>query len=224
VSHPAVTNKWCGESRIIELDDPAAPYLLELERLLRHLLPGLKPSFREILADRRDDRERIKAQIFVGLCADQVAGLMQMFYRPWRCCLVANVDLLAVLEPFRRTNLGLGLIRHAITTALKVSSQYKLPVAGIVWLTEPEQGSLDSWANRRVRMFQKLGGQARCDLRYRYDGQPYPNGELIFWYPLADEFVHVATRSLAWLLWQFGGLPEEEFVRRYGDPKAAREL
>ena len=143
-----------------------------------------------------------------------------MFYQPWRNGLVGNVDLLGVLESFRSTNLGIGLMRHAITATLKVSAQYKLPVAGIVWLTEPDDGPTGSWPVRRVRMFQRLGGQVRRDLRYRYDGQLYPDGELIFWYPLMAECVDVETKSLVWLLWQFGGLPKEEFVRRYGDPES----
>jgi hypothetical protein len=144
---------------------------------------------------------------------------MQMFYRQWRDGLVGNVDVLAVLRDFRRTNLGIVMMRHAISAAMKVSAQYKVPVVGLVWLTEPDQGPLDSWSVRRVRMFEKMGGQVRRDLRYRYDGQIYPDGEIIFWYPLRREFAETDTKSLAWLLWQFGQLPEEEFARRYGDPE-----
>jgi hypothetical protein len=206
--------------QIVEITDPDSPYLPELKRTLPDLLPGIKPRFRELLAARLDEWGRVRAQLFCGTCQDQVAGLMQIFYRPWRDALMGNVDLLGVRERYRSTNLGLNLMRQAVAATLSVSAQYKLPVAGIVWLTEPDEGPLDSWANRRVRMFEKLGGQARRELRYRYRGQRYPDGELIFWYPLAEAFFEVDTKSLAWLLWQFGELPAEEFARRYGGPEA----
>lgn len=205
--------------RIAEVCDIRSPYLPEMESALREVFPILRPCFGEIIAQRLDDQGRIRRQIFVGLCENQVAGLMQIFYHPWRNGLVGNVDLLGILELFRSTNLGIALMRHAITATLKASAQYKLPVAGIVWLTEQDDGPPGSWPVRRVRMFQRLGGQVRRDLCYRYDGQLNPDGELIFWYPLMDEYVEVETKSLIWLLWQFGGLPEEEFVRRYGDPE-----
>jgi len=204
------------EYKIVEVGDVSSAYLPEMEKVLQALLPAVNPHFRDILSQSRDERGRIRAQIFVGLCEDRVAGLVQIFYRQWRNNLVANVDVLGVLEPFRRTNLGIVLMRQAISAAMKVSAQYKLPVVGVVWLVEPDQGPLDSWPVRRVRMFEKMGGQVRRDLRYRYEGQSYPDGELIFWYPLCQEFSDVDTKSLAWLLWQFGQLPEKEFARRYG--------
>lgn len=204
---------------IVEIVDPVDPLVPELEKVLVDLLPGMEPHFREFLEGRLDGQGRVRAQLFCGLCRERVAGLMQMCYRPWRDALVGNVDLLGVLEPYRNTNLGLSLMRHAIAATLSVSARYKLAVAGIVWLTEPDRGPLDSWADRRVRMFERLGGQARRDLRYRYQGQRYSDGELIFWYPLAKAFFDVDTRSLARLLWQFGGLANEESAGRYGDPE-----
>ncbi|MFC1683342.1 hypothetical protein ACFL0G_03960 [Candidatus Zixiibacteriota bacterium] len=208
-----------GAFAIVEIVDPVDPLLPELEKAFADLLTGMEPHFREFLEGRLDGQGRVKAQLFCGSCQDRAAGLMQMCYRSWRDALVGNVDLLGVLEPYRSTNLGLSLMRHAIAATLSVSARYKLPVAGIVWLTEPDQGPLDSWADRRVRMFERLGGQARRDLRYRYQGQRNPDGELIFWYPLAEAFFDVDTRSLARLLWQFGGLTAEEFARRHGDPE-----
>lgn len=204
------------ECRIVEVLDVSSPYLPEMERVLGNLLPALDSDFTEILSRRHDEKGRVRAQIFVGLCQGRVAGLMQMFYRRWRRNLVGSVDVLGVLRSFRRTNLGIALMRHAISAAMKVSAQYKLPMGGVVWLVEPDQGPQDSWPVRRVRLFEKMGGQVRRDLRYRYEGQPYPDGELIFWYPLCREFSDVDTKSLAWLLWQFGQLPEREFARRYG--------
>ncbi len=131
---------------IVEVSETANPLLPEMEKVLRKLLPQLRPGFREILAGRFDDRGRVRRQIMAGLCGGRVAGLMQVFYRPWRDGLVGNVDLLGI------------------------SARYKLPVAGVVWLTEPDEGPPGSWTNRRVRMFERLGGQARRDLRYRYPG------------------------------------------------------
>jgi hypothetical protein len=204
--------------RIVEVSDLFSPLLPEMERVLRELLPQLQPSFREILEGRLDDRGRIKRQIMAALSGDRIAGLLQMFYRPWGDFLLGNADLLGVLESFRRDNIGLNLIQQAVAATMKISAQYKLPAAGVVWLTEPDQGPPDSWADRRVRMFQRLGGQARRDLRYRYDGQPYPDGELIFWFPLAARLADIDTISLAWQLWLFGGLSREQFIDRYGQP------
>jgi hypothetical protein len=205
--------------RIAEVSDQSSPFLPEMEKVLRHLLPRLQPSFREILSRRLDENGRVRAQIMVGLCDHQVAGLLQMFYRPWRSFLLGNAGLVAVLDPFRKTNLGLGLIRQAIAATRKVAAQHKLPAAGVVWLTEPDEDPSDAWANRRVRMFQRLGGQVRRDLRYRYDGQRYPAGELIFWFPLAARLADTDTKSLAWQMWLFGGLSREQFIDRYGPPE-----
>jgi hypothetical protein len=43
---------------------------------------------------------------------------------------------------------------------------------------------------------------------------------VIFWSPLQANLTDVPTKALAWQMWQFGGLAEEEFVRRYGPTPA----
>ena len=81
------------EYKIVEVGDVSSAYLPEMEKVLQALLPAVNPHFRDILSQSLDERGRIRAQIFVGLCEDRVAGLVQIFYRQWRDNLVANVDL-----------------------------------------------------------------------------------------------------------------------------------
>jgi len=208
---------------IEEVYDVTSPYQNGMKSLFLELFPDLTPAFERILVDRVDAKGRIKAQIFVGLCQATVAGLLQVFYRPWRSGLIGNVDLVGVLEPFRKTGLGLGLMRHAISTFRKVASQWELAPIGLLWLTGQDEGPVDSWLVRRVRMYEQIGAQVRRDLRYKFNGQAKPNGELILWYPVSDEFVNVETKSLAWQLWQFGQLPKEDFTKRYGRPSDLKD-
>lgn len=204
--------------RIEEVTSITSQYMDGMIGIFNALFPGLHPSFREILSDRYDSDGNLKRQIFVGLSEDVPAGLLQVFYRPWRNGLVGEVDLVGVLESYRKTGLGLRMMRRAVTATEQAAGARNVPVHGLVWLTEPDKGHAHTWPVRRVRMYEKMGAQVRRDLIYRFDGQPEPDGEIILWCPLARGLGNVPTKELAWLLWQSGGLPEDEFVRRYGQP------
>jgi GNAT superfamily N-acetyltransferase len=173
-------------------------------RWLNRLFPEYIPQFEMILTRLRREDGRHGAQIFLGLSGEEVVGLVQLFYREWRDGLIADIDLLGVLEPYRRSGLGSALVKRAILACEEMSAQYGLPASGVVSLIDPEYGPI-------IRLHWRLGGQIRTDL-------VYPSGDLIVWYPLSDCFSAVETKALAWQLWQFGGLPAGEFTSRYGEP------
>jgi thiamine pyrophosphokinase len=190
---------------IEQISDVDSPHLPGMVKWLNQVFPEYDPYFGTILTRLRREDGRHQAQIFVGLCGDQVVGLVQVFYCEWQHGLIADVDLLGVLEPYRRSGLGSALVRQAILATRDMSSRYGLPAIGVVSLADPEYSPV-------IRLHQKLGGQIRTDLRYR-------GGDVIVWYPLSEHFSAIETKALAWQLWQFGGLPEEEFISQYGKPQ-----
>jgi GNAT superfamily N-acetyltransferase len=190
---------------IEEVTSVDSPHLPGMIRWLNQLFPEYTPRFETILTHLRREDGRHGAQIFLGLSGKEVVGLVQSFYREWQGGLVADIDLLGVLEPHRRSGLGSALVRRAILAAEDMSGRYGLSATGVVSLIDPGYGPI-------IRLHRKLGGQIRTDLRY-------PCGDLIVWYPLSDRFSAVGTKALAWQLWQFGGLPEDEFTSRYGEPE-----
>jgi len=109
------------------------------------------------------------------------------------------------------------MMRHAIESARRTAEQWGMSLAGVLWATEPDNGPDNSFAVRRMRMFEKMGAQVRRDLRFQFDGQAEPEGEVILWYPMLPDLRQVTTKTLAWQLWAFGGLPAAQFVKRYGD-------
>jgi GNAT superfamily N-acetyltransferase len=189
---------------IEEVSRVDSPHLPGMIRWLNRLFPEYTPHFETILTRLRREDGRHGAQIFLGLSDDQVVGLVQLLYREWRDGLLADIDLLGVLEPHRRSGLGTALVRRAILATQDISAQYGMPAVGVVSLIDPEYNPI-------IRLHRRLGGQIRTDLRY-------PSGDLIVWYPLSADFSAVGTMALAWQLWQFGGLPEGEFTSRYGEP------
>ena len=189
---------------IEEVSSVDSPYLPGMIRWLNQPFPEYTPKFEAILARLRREDGRHGAQIFLGLSGKEVVGLVQLFYREWRDGLLADIDLLGVLEPHRRSGLGSALVRRAILATEHMSAAYGLPATGIVSLIDPGYSPI-------IRLHRRLGGQIRTDL-------VYPSGDLIVWYPLSADLSGVETRALAWQLWQFGGLPEDEFTSRYGEP------
>ena len=201
---------------IREVTKVTSSYLSEMKAVFGALFPDLTPAFEEILTHRLDAEGRIQNQIFVGLCGESVAGILQIFYYPWKGGLVSVADLVGVLESIRGSGLGLGMIRHTSIATKKVASQWHVSPKGLLGLTELDQGDSNSWVVRRVKLFERMGAQVRRDLVYQYDGLPESSGDIILWYPMSDGVVEISTKELAWVLWQSGGLPSEEFVRRYG--------
>jgi len=190
---------------IEEVSSFDSPYLPGMIRWLNRLFPEYTPHFETILTHLRREDGRHGAQIFLGLSGKEVVGLVQLLYREWRDGLIADIDLLGVLEPHRRSGLGSALVRQAILATEHMSGPYGLPAIGVVSLIDPGYSPI-------IRLHRRLGGQIRSDLRY-------PSGDLIVGCPMSDRFSAVGTKALAWQLWQFGGLPEDGFTSRYGEPE-----
>ncbi len=150
------------------------------------------PRFNTLLTNLRHGNGQHEIQIFVGLIDNQVAGLMQVFYREWQNGLMADIDLLGVLEPYRRRSLASSLVKQAILATHKLSMQYELPAIGVASLVDPQYLPV-------IRLHEKLKGQVRTDYSY-------PSGDIIVWYPLSDGFAHVETQTLAQQFQQFGRL------------------
>jgi len=147
------------------------------------------PRFNTLLARLRHKNGRHEIQIFVGLMNDQVVGLMQMFYREWQDGLLADIDLLGVLEPYRRLKLASSLVKQALLATHKMALQFELPAIGVASLADPRYQPV-------IRLHEKLGGQVRTDYTY-------PSGDIIVWYPLLDDFACIETQILAQQFQQF---------------------
>jgi len=167
--------------------------------------------FREIITEMRDDQGRPKGEVFIATFEDSLAGLLTIFYKRWMNGLIAWVDLLGTTERFRGTGLETALLKRAVAATQTASAAHNLPAIGLV--SEDFHGEL-SFAQKWV----DAGGQVRTDTRYRFfdDGPEYT----ILWFPLNDNARDINSKSLAWVLWRFPGLPEKEFTRLYGKSSA----
>ena len=100
-----------GPATMEEVTDADTPYLPGMGRWLLEILPEYAPPrFEAVLTRLRHQNGRHEAQIFVGLIDARVAGLVQVLYRQWQNGLVADIDLLGVPEPHRRSGLGTELV------------------------------------------------------------------------------------------------------------------
>jgi GNAT superfamily N-acetyltransferase len=181
--------------RIEEVTSAQSQYLIGMNRWMEMVFPEYcPPRFDRLLAKLRKADDRPQIQIFIGLFDDQVVGLVQVFYRVWQGGLLADIDLLGVLETFRRTGLGLALFRQALRAANEVARWYQVPVIGLASLIDPQYEPI-------VQLHQKLSGQIRRDYAY-------PSGDLIVWYPMMLEYENVSTRNLGEQLQQFAALLE----------------
>jgi GNAT superfamily N-acetyltransferase len=164
-----------------------------MNRWLEEIFPEYAPPrFATLLTSFRHENRRHEIQIFVGLIDNQVVGLIQVLYRRWQKGLMADIDLLGVLEPYRRSGLASSLVKQAILATQKMSWQYNLPAVGLVSLVDPQYPPV-------IRLHEKLGGQVRSDYTYS-------SGDLVVWYPLLERYTHVGTKILAQQLQEFGRL------------------
>lgn len=181
--------------RFGEVESPRSQYMTGMNRWLEQLFPEYcPPRFDRLLVKLRRPDSRHQIQIFLGLVGNQVAGLVQLFYREWHGGLLADIDLLGVLEPFRRSDLGLALVQQSLRAAPEMARHYQMPAIGVTTLIDPLYVPI-------VRLHQKLGGQIRADY-------PYPSGDLIVWYPMQPKYADIATLTLGDQLRQFGRLLE----------------
>jgi len=156
------------------------------------------PRFGKLLTRLRHQDGRHEIQIFIGQIERQVAGLVQVFFREWRQGMIADIDLLGVLEPYRRSGLGSALVKRAILATQGMALSYGLPAIGVVSLADPQYAPV-------IQLHQDLGGQIRAD-------HVYPGGDIIVWYPLQADFAAVETPALAQQLREFGQLLEDVLV------------
>ena len=180
---------------IEEVTDPQSQYLGEMNRWLEAIFPEYcPPRFDKLLLGLRypDDRHRI--QIFVAVNNGSVVGLVQQFYQEWQRGVLADLDLLGVLQPFRRSSLALALVQECLSATQKIAQRYQSPALGLTTLIDPDYAPI-------VRLHQKLGGQLRTDYQY-------PSGDIIVWYPMQPEYTEIPTSILGERLHQFGQLLE----------------
>jgi GNAT superfamily N-acetyltransferase len=184
---------------IEEVSSIDSPHLPGMGHWLDQVFPEYAPPrFEKLLTRLRHGDGRHEIQIVVGRIEDQVAGLVQVFYREWRQGLMADIDLLGVLEPYRRLGLGSALVKQALLAAQAMASAYGLPAIGVVSLADPHYAPV-------IRLHRKLGGQVRADY-------VYPSGDIVVWYPLREDFAAVETPVLARQLREFGRTLESVLV------------
>jgi GNAT superfamily N-acetyltransferase len=184
---------------IEEVSSVDSPHLPGMGHWLNQVFPEYAPPrFEKFLTRLRHGDGRHEIQLFIGRIGDQVAGLVQVFYREWRRGLMADIDLLGVLEPYRRSGLGSALVKQAILATQDTASSYGLPAIGVVSLADPHYAAV-------IRLHRKLGGQVRVDY-------VYPGGDIVVWYPLREDFAAVETPVLAQQLREFGRTLESVLV------------
>ncbi len=181
---------------IDEVSSATSPHLPGMGQWLDQIFPEYAPPrFGKLLTRLRHPDGRHEIQIFIGQIEHHVAGLVQVFYRQWRRGLIADIDLLGVLEPYRRSGLGLALVKQAILAAEGMALSYGLPAIGVVSLADPHYVPI-------IQLHRSLGGQIRGDCQY-------PGGDIVVWYPLREDSAAVETPVLAQQLREFGRLLEE---------------
>lgn len=178
---------------IVEVTHPDASELVQMNNWLMETFPEYAPPRFDMLLNRlRRPDGRHQIQIFVRQVAGQVAGLAQVLYREWDHRLIADLDLLGVLKPYRRYGLGSALVSYCIEAAKEMARQYQLPPLGLVSLADPGYNPI-------LRLHSRLGGQIRSDYRH-------PEGDCIIWYPFTREADSLPSTALAAQLDEFAGL------------------
>jgi hypothetical protein len=180
---------------IEEVTDPQSPYLGGMNRWLEQIFPEYCPArFDKLLSKHCHPNGKNQIQIFIGRMDGLVGGLAQQFYQEWEGGILADIDLLGVLEPFRRSGMASVLFQQCLRAVPETARHHQLPAIGAVTLIDPQYVPI-------VRLHQKQGGQIRTD-------HPYPSGDIIVWYPMQKEYEDIPTACLGEQLQQFGRLLE----------------
>lgn len=178
---------------IEEVTSPQSQYLTGMNRWLEIVFPEYcPPRFDKLLLKHRPSNGLHQIQIFIGLITSAVVGLAQQFYQEWQSGLLADIDLLGVSKPYRRSGLASALVQQCLRATLETAQQYQIPAIGLTTLIDPKYTPI-------VRLHQKQGGQARTDYQY-------PSGDIIVWYPMQQEYSGVSTSLLGEQLQRFGQL------------------
>jgi len=187
------SNKQKHLFTIEEVTNSQSSYLSRMNRWLEQIFPEYcPPQFDKLLSKHRHSNGKHQIQIFIGLNNGMVVGLAQQFYQEWQSGVLADIDLLGVLEPFRRSGLALALVQQCLRATPKIAQQYQIPAIGVTTLIDPKYAPI-------VRLHQKQGGQIRADFQY-------PSGDVIVWYPMQREYEDIPTLWLGEQLQQFGQL------------------
>ena len=182
---------------IEEVNNSHSQYLYGMNSWLEHIFPEYCPTrFDKLLSKLQPLDGKDQIQIFIGLVENQIVGLMQLFYKEWRGGLSADIDLLGVLEPFRRSGLAVALIQRSLQAIHDMALLYQIPSIGITTLIDPKYAPI-------VNLHQKLGGQIRRDY-------PYSSGDLIVWYPTQEKYASISTAILGDQLKLFGKLLDNQ--------------
>jgi GNAT superfamily N-acetyltransferase len=182
---------------IQEVTDPYSEYLPGMNAWLEQIFPEYCPArFGRLLTKLRQVDGKDQIQIFIGIIENQVVGLAQLFYREWQGSLLADLDLLGVLEPFRGSGIALALLQRSLKATHEMAQRYEIPALGLTTLIDPHYSPI-------VRLHNKLAGQIRTDYQY-------PSGDIIVWYPLQPGFGQIATPRLGEQFQQFGKLLEDQ--------------
>ena len=178
---------------IEEVANSQSQYMSEMNRWLELIFPEYcPPRFDKLLSKHRHPNGKHQVQIFIGVNNGLVMGLAQQFYQEWQNGILADIDLLGVLEPFRRSGLASALVKECLSATHKIAQQYQIPAIGLTTLIDPSYAPI-------VRLHQKLGGQIRTDYQY-------PSGDIIVWYPMQPGYEDISTSTLEERLHQFGQL------------------
>jgi GNAT superfamily N-acetyltransferase len=178
-----------------EVTSPQSQYLGGMNHWLELTFPEYcPPRFDKLLSEYRHPNGRHQVQLFIGLVDNRVVALAQQFYQECQGGLLADIDLLGVLEQYRRSGLALALVQQCFRATIEVARQYGIPAIGVTTLIDPKYAPI-------VRLHQKLGGQIRTDYQY-------PSGDIIVWYPTQQEYGTIPTSFIGEQLQQFGRLLE----------------
>ena len=180
---------------IEEVISPHSQYLFGMNSWLEHIFPEYCPArFDKLLSKLRPSDGKDQIEIFIGLVENQVVGLMQLFYKEWQGGLLADIDLLGVLEPFRRSGLALALVQRSLQAIHDMALVYQIPSIGVTTLIDPKYAPI-------VNLHKKLGGQIRRDYQYS-------SGDIVVWYPTQEKYASISTSILGDQLKLFGKLLE----------------
>ena len=197
------------DTRILLLEDPSSPYLNMMHPILQELLPEYSDWNPYNMAQIRvDEKGRPCVEIYMGFCDDVLAGFMQVSYIYYYNKVFINVDFIAVLPEYRKSGLGIKLLRYLKHIMQKPVENYKC--MGILGLAEVEDME-KPFSLKRLFLYSRLGAEIRRDLIYKTPD--YPDSYVIF-YPASKDYSGISTAALSWQLWRISQYNAKQF-RQY---------
>ncbi len=197
------------DTRILLLEDPSSPCINTLYSIQQELLPEYSDWDPHNMAQIRvDEKGRPCVEIYMGFCGNVLAGFMQVSYIYYYSKVFINVDFIAVLPEYRKSGLGIKLLRYLKHITQKPVENYKC--MGILGMAEVENME-KPFSLKRLLLYSRLGAEIRRDLIYRTPD--YPDSYVIF-YPASKHYSGISTAALSWQLWRISQYDSKQF-RRY---------